>query len=525
MSVTSRHASLKKHTTGFVVKRRWARWRMLLRERVVFVLTLLLVFLLPFPLGSNRIWAWGAEAVVAGTLLLAYLALCDAACWQRLRHRLRSIRLLLWLMLGWLLWNGLFVLSLPSEWVAVLAPAVARQAAESGVAATGLSLDRYASLVYWLQSIFYITFFVLVFVQIHSFRRVQALVWTIFLAALVQAIYGLWLVSIGSRGLVYGFYEVSAHNLAASFVNRNHAVAYLALGLLSGVAVRIWWAAVVKLSRPVATPWRQRQNLLLRAIRFFAQPKRVVDLALLVLLAGLAATHSRAGVGSALVSIAVLLACRFVRPRRQAARIMPDNNRQAKSMTTETPQPLFRWRKWLIIGLIAGLFTGSELRETGQRFMTPEGSPLAGERWLALQQGREYLDRYLPWGVGGGAYASFFVMHRQAGQTHFFDHAHNDYLEFLVENGLGVLFVLGMLIWIGSRAWRACRSESPSVYAAGALVLAVMVYFLLHGLWDFNARIPANVLTGIALVAAFLGIRSTAPPFKDTKEAGQSVTK
>ncbi len=349
-----------------VAFRRW------LRQHGIFAVTLVLLFLLPIPLGSNRIWAWASEAVITSGLLALYLLLCDDACWQRVSQRLAAVKPVLWLMVAWLVWNALPVLPLPAGWVSRLAPALASQAQASGVVPTALSLDRYASGLHLLHSLFYALFFILVFVQVTSPRRLRAVWWTIFAAALLQAVYGLWLVSIDSRGLVFGFYDVAAHNLAGSFVNRNHAVAFLSLGLLSGLALRLSWRRVRMRPDQASVDWRQHGSVLLRAVHFLVSPVRVLDVALLLLLAALATTHSRAGVVSALGSVVVFFWCVGRKPKARA-QVPADAGSVPAAVSRRKGQG---WALLLTLVLV-GVFAGSELVHTGQRVLTRRQS-LAG---------------------------------------------------------------------------------------------------------------------------------------------------
>ena len=453
----------------------------------LFVALLALVFLLPFPLGSNRIWAWSFEALITTVLVMGWVLVCDTHCMQAQRRKIKVAAPLWWLSGAWLLWHVLFVVPMPADWVETLAPAVAAQSASGAVRAVGLSLDRHASVLFLLQSMFYALFFFIVYILVDSSRRVWALWWIVFMAAVVQAVYGLWLVSTGSRGLIYGFYDVSAVSLAGSFVNRNHAVAFLTLGLLSGLALRARMTGRLRdraRSRRLAPPSRGVQ-----AVRFVTSPVRILDVLLVLVGAAMAATHSRAGLFSAVVAVMVfaLLAA--------PVRAVKNSNRHD-------------WVKkvLLLTGVLSVtlLVSGADWLKTGQRLQTTQGQPLAGERWLALQQGWRHAGDYWPWGTGGGTYQNFFVLHRHAEQTHYFDHAHNDYLEFLVESGVGSLIIAAAVLWIFCVSRRAYR-RSPRQRPAVAMIFAVGAYFLLHGLVDFNARIPANVLTAMALVAGSLG--------------------
>lgn len=100
---------------------------------------------------------------------------------------------------------------------------------------------------------------------------------------------------------------------------------------------------------------------------------------------------------------------------------------------------------------------------------------------------------YAPFGSGIGSFARVYRMKedpRGVDATIFVNHAHNDYVELLVETGVpGAVLVLLFLLWWGRTALAMLRTPSADVYArAGAVASAAI---LLHSVVDFPLRTSA----------------------------------
>jgi O-antigen ligase len=145
----------------------------------------------------------------------------------------------------------------------------------------------------------------------------------------------------------------------------------------------------------------------------------------------------------------------------------------------------------------------------------------------SLEQGREELSlagRMAAWegvvelirerpvlGSGPGTFSMVFPGYQPPGQPVRFFYAHNDWLEFAAELGLGVFVLLG---WLGCRffrgAWRLSRSRSRTKYAIAIGVGGAGLGILLHGLVDFNLQIPGNGFLLAALLSPLAaGLAST----------------
>jgi O-antigen ligase len=108
------------------------------------------------------------------------------------------------------------------------------------------------------------------------------------------------------------------------------------------------------------------------------------------------------------------------------------------------------------------------------------------------------------WLAGGGIGTFPYIspLYHPEGITSFFDHAHNDYLEFFVEMGsLGSIIAIIALMIFFRNILKTKWWQSKDVY----LVLAGFSSFLsiaVHSLADFNLHIPSNAI----LLSTVLGI-------------------
>lgn len=127
-------------------------------------------------------------------------------------------------------------------------------------------------------------------------------------------------------------------------------------------------------------------------------------------------------------------------------------------------------------------------------------------RMLAVNQFFDNIGKYWFSGVGPGAYQVFFVNHRTVEQVAYFDHAHNDYIEFVTEYGLFSLILLAIVAVFLYRIFMFIfRSESRFYRIVGICCISSIIYMLSHGTMDFNGRIPANVFAIIVVISTIYG--------------------
>jgi hypothetical protein len=142
-------------------------------------------------------------------------------------------------------------------------------------------------------------------------------------------------------------------------------------------------------------------------------------------------------------------------------------------------------------------------------------------------QGLGYVQDYWLTGSGGGTFMSVFTAYRDRNLVPLiFDHAHNDYLEFLLEFGVGGLALLGAAV-LGSLVAAVSvlrRRRDPLLRGCAFASLMGIAAILIHSTADFNLRIPANAALFMVLLALpwlGLGLGQRAGPAGPPDERGR----
>ncbi len=108
-------------------------------------------------------------------------------------------------------------------------------------------------------------------------------------------------------------------------------------------------------------------------------------------------------------------------------------------------------------------------------------------------------------GVGLGNYQHAFHKYNQVPRNVIYDHAHNDYLEFISELGIPAgLLLIGAVLFIFGRGLLAFfRVEgNPTLQAMLLGTTGGIFSLLLHSFTDFNLQIPANLALFALILAA-----------------------
>jgi len=149
------------------------------------------------------------------------------------------------------------------------------------------------------------------------------------------------------------------------------------------------------------------------------------------------------------------------------------------------------------------------------RLATLDDSPLADGRLHVWERVLPLAAEFPLWGTGYGTFESVEPLRREPGDdpTLLWDHAHNDYLETLVEGGAAQLLLaavaIGLVVRAGLRAYRRPGSAGDGPLALGALLGFGTA--AVHAAGDFGMHLPAVVVL-VTVVAAHLaaaGARAT----------------
>ena len=444
---------------------------------VVFGSGLLLLGLAPIIRGGNRhvalvLLEWLGLIVL---LALSIRALTTAAASPTPRHPPRHRAMGVWLLALAPLWVGLLQLiplpgglwaALPGHAPYAQALAVA-QVSDAGYRALSLMPDATWTSV--LAGIPLMAAFLLACFcsPAHLHRLVQALV----VFAVAQAVLGL--LQMGPfPGLSFGL--VKGGRVVGTFANRNHFASYITMTV--PLAILLFRQATASArgasrrpggARPMGALW---------------------GLALFLLLSAVLASASRGGTVTCLV---VTLLAVLLLPQREG-----------------------HWsarRHWGMAGaaaLLALVVLAVGLDALLARFES-EGAYLEGERWLYVIGSWHAALAFWPFGSGLGSYASVFPAFQPVGVHGFIEHAHNDYVQLLMECGLlAVALGLLALALIARQVARLVRrARRMGLDAAGLLQASCglgLLAVLLHSWVDFNLRIPANAMLAAFLLGAFL---------------------
>jgi O-antigen ligase len=149
--------------------------------------------------------------------------------------------------------------------------------------------------------------------------------------------------------------------------------------------------------------------------------------------------------------------------------------------------------------------------ESRDRVLTLAGvtTEQSGSYRLAVWRDTLRLAASSPWlGSGFGAYRDALPRFKIAAGHLSVEHAENDYLEWLAENGLVGAMLLGALAILfltrGLRGAAGASSRLARGLATGAT--AGLVAIGVHSAFDFNLRIPSNTLLCMVLVAMVLAV-------------------
>jgi O-antigen ligase len=119
---------------------------------------------------------------------------------------------------------------------------------------------------------------------------------------------------------------------------------------------------------------------------------------------------------------------------------------------------------------------------------------------------------FMPLGSGLGSFPRVYAVyedHARLDVSEYVNHAHNDYLEYVLELGLaGVVGVALFLMWWGRAVWSVWRGGSADAFARAASIASAAV--LVHSIVDFPLR-TAAISAAFAMCLGLLAVRRRVP--------------
>jgi O-antigen ligase len=440
------------------------------------------------PIGSNRPWSvaileFGALSIL-GSWCLTYtlnpFTLPSAA---------RRARIPLVLMFVWVIYPLLQLVPLPASWVSALSLGHETPYRELLPGADGgfsyLTVDRNATLAGFLWQASLLAMFCCVLVLVTTVRRMRTLLTIMFLVGFFQALYGL-AIYFGGGHLGIWNPGYSEGTVSGTYVNQNHFAGLMELTIPIGLGLLMY----------AGRDWRlptESARFLPSILTFLSGKTGILLFCTLVMTAALILTTSRGGVGSLAVgvTVAILLAV--------AKRGM---------RTRET-----------VLGVVITALTVTALIwiGPGKSIEKIETLGFASKRGDLRDISYQIISDRPVFGAGVGTYRWVFPTYKDDRfGGNFYEHAHNDFLEVIGEQGImGFAFLASGVLIVFVRMVRTFW-QTRDLLMRGALFAAMSgtMALLVHGLVDFNLHIPANalffvVLLGIGAIACdMVGISS-----------------
>ena len=337
-----------------------------------------------------------------------------------------------------------------------------------------ISIDPEATLKELLLGISLTLFFALSLLLLNSRSRIKAAIYTIVLSGLFQAIFGS-LMTLSELEYLFFIKKDSYIGVATgTFINRNHLAGYLVICLSLGLGMMI-----AKL-RGNSDNFKE---LLINTFSAVLSSKALLRISLIIMVAALVMTHSRMGNTSFFVSMGIIGTLAVLLKKRSVK------------------ATLILLVSLLIIDItVVGTFFGVDkvINRLEATSIDKESRDEVNLYSIKIS------DANILLGTGAGSfYTAFPQVREQEVGFLFYDHAHNDYLEFLTERGIigimPLILVVLMTFWVAFKALR--KRHNPLMRGCAFGCLMSMLAMALHASVDFNLQIPANAMTFMLVLA------------------------
>lgn len=295
---------------------------------------------------------------------------------------------------------------------------------------------------------------------------------TLVLLIAASGLFGLMQFSLGH--FVNPLVNNTPWQVSGTFANRNHYALFLALGCVLAPA---WALETQRLG------WANALAMAWGLTLFFV---------MLLLVTG-----SRAGLllGAIAIVIGLILTREAIQRRLRHA-----------------PRWLLPVMVFGAFGLVAGavaLSLGAGHAEALERLLAPgEGEDMRSRAFPTVMA---MIRDYLPLGSGAGGFDTVFRIHEPFNllKRTYFNHAHNDFLEIVLDTGLpGLALLVAAVGWwlsASARAWRAGPGKEHLLPKLGS---AMLFLILIASVVDYPARTPL-MMTMVTISAVWLSDRLT----------------
>lgn len=431
---------------------------------------LLLLIVAPFPLGGNRDWIWGPQAIFVALLIATVslgAALDRGPGFPNLRH--------LWVpaasMVIVLLWAAYQLCGLaPEAWRNAIS--AWSLAAGAGAPPQAIAIDPARGWEFFLRLLTYLCVFCLAASLGAGSREARTLLAAIVVTA--SACTGIALAEeVAARIGLFG--EARQHQafigLNGPFATRSHYAAYAGMaGLLALSHTLSFGGSFRHGGEPARLRWRRR-------LQFLSTSGGLHLAAFVLLTTGVMMSWSRGAVLAYVVGLVALL--------------------------TFVAGGAWRWLAYLAVASLllvaAALLPAVEDLVDRLALLSTDVTGGRSDIWRLTVTA----SAARPWvGWGLGAFDDLYTVYQSPGLVFHQVHAHNVYLETALELGFpAAMLFFAAIAWLVMRCWRGVRERTQDRHLPAA-AFACSSLIAIHSLVDFSVQIHAVALS----FAAILGV-------------------
>ena len=461
------------------------------KDKWVFTLLLAIIFWMPVPLGSNRPWAWGILEI-----------LCYAVCTASVFYHYTGIKAnarRFWpafVCFGvFLLWVVIQQLPLPEALVKALSPNAhtlftlpatipySQNSMPNGIlnntsTAYFISVDPGQTTIALYKTLAYISLFIATLLLCNTQQRIKTIMLTIIITGLFQAMYGTLEVLLGATNSLV--FHLPVKNVATgTFVYKNHYANYLMLCLSMGVGYLV---STLINTAPATKKARLRQFL-----NSLLNGKAAVRIALAIMVIALVMSRSRMGNTAFFAAMTAigLLALFLIKKRSKGLTLL---------IVSMFLIDMLILSAWFGLDKVKDRLENTSLTEETRDEVVRDSIPLLKDFALT--------------GTGMGSFYTIYPKYQSSEVNAFYDHAHNDYLQFAIEAGIPVSALLLIVplysFYCAIKAMR--KRKNPIMLGLSFGCLMAILGMFIHIWVDFPLQAPAN--TGLFVIILALSLIS-----------------
>lgn len=434
-----------------------------------FYFLLSLIFLLPIPLGSNRPWAWAAFELAI--FVLTFFVILKHYAYFSLTIKQHKLICYLWLAL--IGFSILQIIPLPAPLLSVLSPTAYELYNGVNSQRFSISIDPSQSQIHLIKLMSFFCLFICVIVLTNSEKKINAILLTLVASGTFQALYGTSEVLLDIEKSLVFHLDVRNH-ATGTLVYKNHFANLLIMCLSAGLGL-----LVASLQN---TTQSQPRHLAHVASDLLLSKKAIVRICLAILVIGLVMSRSRMGNTAFFASMTIvgLLSLVLIKNRSKGMLIL--------------------FSSLIIIDLmIVSAYFG--LEKVKQRLA--ETSFEGGTRDEVVLDSIPIVSEFPIFGSGAGSFYSTFPSYQTKEIFIFYDHLHNDYLQFLIEFGfLGAFLLVLVVAFSFYQAFVSMKNSQRSILRGLSFACLMAILGMgMHMTVDFPLQSYGNACYFVIILA------------------------